>query len=58
MSDSHSEGGLGRVPAENGHIGLVPKFKQCKVSTVRDFSLGCSRMVAPITRPSEQATSD
>ncbi|XVE65171.1 hypothetical protein DITRI_Ditri07aG0159700 [Diplodiscus trichospermus] len=52
---SHSEGRLGRVPAENGHFGAAPKYKQRKVSAVRDFPPGCGRLAAPITRPSERA---
>ncbi|XP_021291532.1 histone-lysine N-methyltransferase, H3 lysine-9 specific SUVH6 [Herrania umbratica] len=54
-SGSHSEGRLGRVSTENGHFASAPKYKQRKVSAVRDFPPGCGRLAAPINRPSEQA---
>ncbi|XWS38648.1 hypothetical protein CRYUN_Cryun19dG0148800 [Craigia yunnanensis] len=54
-SGSHSEGRFGRVPTENGHFGPAPKYRQPKVSAVRDFPPGCGRLAASITRPSEKA---
>ncbi|TYI70152.1 hypothetical protein E1A91_D08G201900v1 [Gossypium mustelinum] len=54
-SSSHSEGRSGRVPTEKGHVAPAPRFKQRKVSAVRDFPPGCGRVAAPITRPSDQA---
>ncbi|KAH1122186.1 hypothetical protein J1N35_005346, partial [Gossypium stocksii] len=57
-SNSHSKGKSGGVPVENGHVAPTPKFKQRKVSAVRDFPPWCARVAAPITRPSEQATND
>ncbi|KAK6275044.1 hypothetical protein POUND7_004753 [Theobroma cacao] len=54
-SCSHSEGRLGRVSTENGHFAPAPKYKQRKVSVVRNFPPGCGRLAAPIDRPSEQA---
>ncbi|KAH1106682.1 hypothetical protein J1N35_010450 [Gossypium stocksii] len=57
-SNSHAERSSGRVPTENRLVAPAPKFKQCKVSAFRDFLLGCSRVAAPITRLSEQATID
>ncbi|XP_022758092.1 histone-lysine N-methyltransferase, H3 lysine-9 specific SUVH6-like isoform X2 [Durio zibethinus] len=54
-SGSHSEGRLGRVPNENGNFDPASKYKQRKVSAVRDFPSGCGRLAAPITRPCEQA---
>ncbi|KAH1032165.1 hypothetical protein J1N35_044339 [Gossypium stocksii] len=57
-SCSYSEGGSGRVPTENGLVAPAPRFKQCKVSAVRDFPPGCGWVAAPITRLSEQATID
>ncbi|KAH1056251.1 hypothetical protein J1N35_034316, partial [Gossypium stocksii] len=57
-SSSHSEGRSRRVPTKNGLVAPTPRFKQRKVSAVRDFPPGCSRVAAPITRPSEQATID
>ncbi|KAH1073309.1 hypothetical protein J1N35_025637, partial [Gossypium stocksii] len=55
---SHSEGRSGRVPTKNGLVAPAPKFKQSKVSTLRDFSPGCDRVARPIIRPSEQAAND
>ncbi|XVF52531.1 hypothetical protein PTKIN_Ptkin05aG0025900 [Pterospermum kingtungense] len=48
-SGSHSDGRLGRVPTENGYFGPAPKYKERKVSAVRDFPPGCGRF-ATITR--------
>ncbi|KAH1082771.1 hypothetical protein J1N35_022532 [Gossypium stocksii] len=58
MTGSLFKGGSRKVPTENGHIGPAPKIKQRKVLAIRDFTLGCGRVAAPITRPSEQAPSD
>ncbi|KAH1107546.1 hypothetical protein J1N35_011314 [Gossypium stocksii] len=58
VSSSHSEGGSRRVLAENRHVGLAPIFKQRTVPAIWDFLLGCGKMAAPITRPSEKATID
>ncbi|KAH1072575.1 hypothetical protein J1N35_024903 [Gossypium stocksii] len=55
-SSSHSEGRSERVPTGNGLVAPTPRFKQCKVSAVRDFPPGCRRVVVLITRPNEQAT--
>ncbi|KAH1107065.1 hypothetical protein J1N35_010833, partial [Gossypium stocksii] len=57
-SSSLSEGSSGMVPTKNGHVAPAPKFKQRKVSAVRDFPPGYGRVAAPITRPNEQATND
>ncbi|OMO73766.1 hypothetical protein COLO4_26875 [Corchorus olitorius] len=54
-SSSLSEGLLGKVPAENGHIAPTPKYKQRRVSAIRDYPPGCGRLAAPVTTPSEQA---
>ncbi|KAH1039221.1 hypothetical protein J1N35_040964, partial [Gossypium stocksii] len=56
MSSSLSEGRSGRMPAEDGHIGPAPRFKQCKVSAVWDFSPGCGKVATPVITSSEQAT--
>ncbi|KAK8489881.1 hypothetical protein V6N12_038454 [Hibiscus sabdariffa] len=53
VSGGHSEGSLERLPTENGH--LVSKFKQRKVSAVRDFPPGCGMLASLITKPGEQA---
>ncbi|KAH1031417.1 hypothetical protein J1N35_043591 [Gossypium stocksii] len=50
---SHSEGGVGKVPVENGHVGPALRFKKRKVLAVRDFPPGCCKVAAPIIRPSE-----
>ncbi|KAH1091777.1 hypothetical protein J1N35_019034 [Gossypium stocksii] len=57
-SNSHAEGSSRGVPTENGLVAPALRFRQCKVSAIRDFSLGCSRVAAPITGPSEQAIID
>ncbi|KAH1047432.1 hypothetical protein J1N35_038216 [Gossypium stocksii] len=57
-SSNHSEEKSGGVPAENGQVAPALKFKQRKVSAVRDFLPGCSKLPALITRPSKQATND
>ncbi|KAH1082844.1 hypothetical protein J1N35_022605, partial [Gossypium stocksii] len=57
-SNSHAEGSSGGVPTENGLVAPAPKFKQRKVSAIRDFPLACDKVAAPITRLSEQATID
>ncbi|KAH1039215.1 hypothetical protein J1N35_040958, partial [Gossypium stocksii] len=31
------------VPVENELVAPTPKFKQCRVSAVRDFTPGCGR---------------
>ncbi|XP_039028725.1 histone-lysine N-methyltransferase, H3 lysine-9 specific SUVH6-like [Hibiscus syriacus] len=54
-SGGNSEGRLGRVATENGHVAPAPMFKQRKVSAVRDFPPGCGRLAALITKPCEQA---
>ncbi|KAH1031534.1 hypothetical protein J1N35_043708 [Gossypium stocksii] len=50
-SNGHAEGSSGGVPTMNGLVAPTLRFKQCKVSVVRDFSPGCGRVAAPITRP-------
>ncbi|KAH1114441.1 hypothetical protein J1N35_007819 [Gossypium stocksii] len=57
-SNNHPEGSLGGAPTGNGLMAPTPRFKQCKVSIVRDFLPGCDRVAASITRPSEQAKID
>ncbi|KAH1114726.1 hypothetical protein J1N35_008104 [Gossypium stocksii] len=57
-SNGHFEEGSGRVPNGNGLMAPATKFKQRKVSAVRDFLPGCSRVAIPIVRPSGQATID
>ncbi|KAH1082084.1 hypothetical protein J1N35_021845 [Gossypium stocksii] len=57
-SSGHSDEGLGKVPTGDGLVALATKFKQRKVSAVRDFLQGCGRVAAQITGPSEQATID
>ncbi|PPD93757.1 hypothetical protein GOBAR_DD09307 [Gossypium barbadense] len=42
------------VLVENGHVAPAPKYKQRKVSVVRDFPLGCGRVAAPILGSSAQ----
>ncbi|KAH1091654.1 hypothetical protein J1N35_018911 [Gossypium stocksii] len=34
---------MAKVTTGFKHVTTIPKFKQCKVSTVRDFSPGCGR---------------
>ncbi|PPD93342.1 hypothetical protein GOBAR_DD09732 [Gossypium barbadense] len=53
-SSSHSDGGSGMVPAEIGHVAPATKFKQHKVSAVRDFPLGCGKVATPISGSSGQ----
>ncbi|KAH1031480.1 hypothetical protein J1N35_043654, partial [Gossypium stocksii] len=39
-----------KVLAENVRIASAPKFKQCRVSAVRDFPPRCGRVTAPSSR--------
>ncbi|KAH1073308.1 hypothetical protein J1N35_025636, partial [Gossypium stocksii] len=55
---THSGGRSGSMPTENGLVAPALKFKQRKVSTIRDFLSRCGKVAAPIIRPSEQATND
>ncbi|KAH1097886.1 hypothetical protein J1N35_014807 [Gossypium stocksii] len=55
-SSSCSEEGLGRVPTGDRLVAPTPRFKLHKVSAVWDFSPGCGRVAAPVTRPNEQGT--
>ncbi|KAH1073305.1 hypothetical protein J1N35_025633, partial [Gossypium stocksii] len=48
-SSSHSKGRSGRVPTKNRLVAPAPRFKQRKVSAVRDFLPGCDRVAVPIT---------
>ncbi|KAH1033132.1 hypothetical protein J1N35_045306 [Gossypium stocksii] len=41
-NSNHSEGKSRGVPAENGHAALALKFKQRKVSAIRDFPPGAA----------------
>ncbi|KAH1056225.1 hypothetical protein J1N35_034290 [Gossypium stocksii] len=45
-SDNRTEGGCGRVSIGSALVVCTPKFKQRRVSTVRDFSPGCRRVTA------------
>ncbi|KAH1097342.1 hypothetical protein J1N35_014263 [Gossypium stocksii] len=56
VSNRHSDEGSRKVPTRNGLVAPATKFKQRKVSVVWDFPPGCSRVAAPIARPSGQAT--
>ncbi|KAH1039085.1 hypothetical protein J1N35_040828 [Gossypium stocksii] len=45
-SDNWTEGGCRRVSTGSALAVSTPKFKQHRVSVVRDFSLGCGRVTA------------
>ncbi|KAH1056117.1 hypothetical protein J1N35_034182 [Gossypium stocksii] len=45
-SDNRTEGGHGRVSTRGALAVSTPKFKQCRVSVVRDFPSGCGRVTA------------
>ncbi|KAH1129546.1 hypothetical protein J1N35_000924 [Gossypium stocksii] len=49
---------MAMVPAENELVVPTPKFKRCRVSAVRDFPVGCGRVVAPNSGSSKQITID
>ncbi|KAH1056257.1 hypothetical protein J1N35_034322 [Gossypium stocksii] len=49
---------MAKVPAEIERVVSVPKFKQHKVSKVRDFLPGCGTVIAPIFGSSKQITVD
>ncbi|KAH1031498.1 hypothetical protein J1N35_043672 [Gossypium stocksii] len=49
---------MAKVPAENVRIASTPKFKQRKLSDVRDFPPGCGRVTAPNFGLSELITVD
>ncbi|KAH1121717.1 hypothetical protein J1N35_004877 [Gossypium stocksii] len=44
VSDNQTEGGWGRVSTGSALTVSTHKFKRRRVSTVRDFSLGCGRV--------------
>ncbi|KAH1097402.1 hypothetical protein J1N35_014323 [Gossypium stocksii] len=37
---------MAKVPAGYERVAATPKFKQCKVSVIQNFSLGCRRVTA------------
>ncbi|KAH1031492.1 hypothetical protein J1N35_043666 [Gossypium stocksii] len=45
-SDNRTKGGRGRVSIGSALAVSTPKYKQCKVSAVRDFPSGCGRVTA------------
>ncbi|KAH1046655.1 hypothetical protein J1N35_037439 [Gossypium stocksii] len=53
-SNSHAEGGSGRVPTRSDLVVPASKFKGRRVSAARDFPPGCGRVAAPNFRSSKQ----
>ncbi|KAH1082915.1 hypothetical protein J1N35_022676 [Gossypium stocksii] len=53
MSEGFSRKAMTMVPAGNGLIVPAPKFKQRKMSAIRDFPPGCGRITALSSRSSE-----
>ncbi|KAH1107677.1 hypothetical protein J1N35_011445 [Gossypium stocksii] len=45
-SNKRTEGGRGRVSTESALAVFTPKFKRCRVSTVRVFQPECERVIA------------
>ncbi|KAH1107227.1 hypothetical protein J1N35_010995 [Gossypium stocksii] len=58
MSEGSSRKAMSMVLAGNGLIVPASKFKQCKVSAIRDFPPGYGRVSAPSYRSSELITVD
>ncbi|KAH1107867.1 hypothetical protein J1N35_011635, partial [Gossypium stocksii] len=56
MSEGSMRKVMTMVPVGNGLVVPALKFKQCKVSTIRDFPPGCGRVTAPTSRSSELIT--
>ncbi|KAH1063990.1 hypothetical protein J1N35_028977 [Gossypium stocksii] len=57
-SDNEIEGGHGRVSTGSALAVSTPKFKRCRVSTVRDFSPGCRTVTASNYSLTRQITVD
>ncbi|KAH1108141.1 hypothetical protein J1N35_011909 [Gossypium stocksii] len=55
MSEGSSRKVMTMVLAGNGLVVLASKFKQWKMSAIRDFPPGCGRITAPSSRSSSDA---
>ncbi|KAH1107846.1 hypothetical protein J1N35_011614 [Gossypium stocksii] len=49
---------MAKVPSKFERVASAPKFKQRKVSAIRDFPPGCDRIIVPNSRSSELITVD